>query len=195
MPYFLLLKERKVIYRPATGANFGELLIDPALVTSCNLKADQVLTGDQIEALKNRSPGAFAQATHPDSAAGPSPARRPPTPAPAASSNPPAALKQPAPLLPVASAAFTSGAGRRALYAARTAEIIAWILGVLGIILSVVVMFQKEYTEWEGVTRPYIGLGVGLLLASVFQAGLLIMTAAFIQWRLIQPSHQQQTPP
>lgn len=76
------------------------------------------------------------------------------------------------------------GSGARALAAASFAEIIGWLLALAGAVLGVAVAVQEEYDGFSGSSHPYVWAGIAIGVAAIFQASLVIMISAYIQWRI-----------
>ncbi|MFZ4720618.1 MAG: hypothetical protein ACOYMR_14410 [Ilumatobacteraceae bacterium] len=88
-----------------------------------------------------------------------------------------------------ASSSATAKAHAKALSIASSMEMFAWILLALGVIGGIVLALQEVKTcslnsAFCDTSRPYIGAGVGLAVAAAFNAGIVIMVAAYIQARL-----------
>ncbi len=170
MPFIVNVQRGSVAQRTDARTRLGEFVVDGETAAVCGLFDGQMLSEGQVQALRDGSLSAFRRAS--EGLMTDEPAGAGPTVGPGA---PVGEVKGPSDL---------TGPGARAVAAAGVAEVIAWISGVAGVILGIALAMQKEYEGWDEYSRPYVGLGVGVALASVFQASLLIMVAAFIQWRI-----------
>lgn len=76
-------------------------------------------------------------------------------------------------------------ARERALDAARRVEALSKWLLVLGVIGGILIAFQSEENGLGGhVRHPYVGAGVALAVASIFQGLVIVMIATYIQSRI-----------
>jgi hypothetical protein len=161
MPYFVDLEHRQVIVRaPGATVNDGEVEVYQPIAVQAGLRTGQLLTAEQLEALQRRSIADYRAAggevpTAPVPAPAPPPSRR-------------------------------SSARAHAHQVASIVEALAWALMVLGIVVGLIVMLQvRDVFDEFGLSqeRPYFGEGLMLVVGSVFNCLLVVMVAAYIQFR------------
>lgn len=161
MPYFVNLEHRQVIVRaPGATVSDGEVELFQPIAEQAGLRTGQLLTAEQLEALQRRSIADY-RAAGGDVPETPSPAPRPPGPR-------------------------RSTAREHAHQIASVVETLAWTLMVIGVLVGIVVMLQvRDVFDEFGMQqeRPYFGEGLMLLVGSVFNCLLVVMVAAYIQFR------------
>ncbi len=161
MPYFVNLEHLQVIVRaPGAAARDGEVELFQPIAEQAGLRTGQLLTAEQLEALQRRSVADYR------AAGGEVPALTAADPAPPTSRR--------------------SSAREHAHQIASVVESLAWALMVIGILVGIVVMLQvRDVFDEFGVSqeRPYFGEGLMLVVGSVFNCLLVVMVAAYIQFR------------
>jgi hypothetical protein len=161
MPYFVNLEHRQVIVRaPGATVSDGEVELFQPIAEQAGLRTGQLLTAEQLEALQRRSIADY-RAAGGDVPEAPSPAPKPP----GQRRTPPR---------------------EHAHQIASIVESLAWALMVIGIVVGLVVMLQvRDVFDELGIRqeRPYFGEGLMLLVGSVFNCLLVVMVAAYIQFR------------
>ncbi len=159
MPYFVNLAERRVIVRsPGASAAEGEIEIDRDTALDAGIRTGQILTDEQIDALRRRSIDDYRKAG--------------------------GEVPLPAARLPIGSSGVDLRAHAHRI--ASVVETLAWCLMVLGIVFGLVALLQVRDTLDEfgtGTERPYVGTGLTLIVGSVFNCLLVVMVAAYIRYR------------
>jgi ABC-type transporter Mla maintaining outer membrane lipid asymmetry permease subunit MlaE len=160
MPYFVNLEHLQVIVRPP-GATVGdgEVELFQRIAEQAGLRTGQLLTAEQLEALRRRSIADYRAA---------------------GGDVPTTPVAAPRPVVPRRSSR------EHAHHIASIVEVLAWALMVIGILVGLVVMLQVRDTFDEfgvGDERPYVGEGLMLVVGSVFNCLLVVMVAAYIKYR------------
>ncbi|MCX6520875.1 MAG: hypothetical protein NTZ21_09450 [Actinobacteria bacterium] len=163
MPYFVNLEHLQVIVRaPGATVSDGEVELFQPIAQQAGLRTGQLLTAEQLEALQRRSIADYR-------AAG---GDVPTTPTP--------------PVTAPATPRSRRSAREHAHQVASIVEALAWALMVLGIVVGLIVMLQvRDVFDEFGLSqeRPYFGDGLMLVVGSVFNCLLVVMVAAYIQFR------------
>lgn len=183
MAFYIDIKNGRIVQRPVgTSSGPDHVVVDTDTARMCELADGQSVSPEQIQALRDGSSIGYRRATL--QAADPERSPRPPSIS--RGSSPPLTLpSEPSPngSQPTKNRQSSPAAGR-ARAAASFVEAVAWVVGVLGVIGGALLAIQTDVSEFTGEqSHPYVVAGIGLAVASAFQACIVIMIAAYIQFR------------
>ncbi len=161
MPYFVNLEHLRVVVRPpGATVSDGEVELSHSIAEEAGLRNGQLLTAEQLDALHQGSVADYRAA---------------------GGDMPTTSVAAPRPAGP-----RRSSSREHAHQIASIVEALAWALMVLGIVVGIVVMLQvRDAFDELGIRqeRPYFGTGLMLVVGSVFNCLLVVMVAAYIQFR------------
>ena len=196
MPYFVETSGDVlcvIVLPPGKGPpTAGSVEINRETAKACDLRDRQILSTEQLAALRRKSVDDFracqpADQAHQGSVGGAQAAR------PAAQYAAPLVGRSlPAPVASRASpvqGVYQSSTSRRANSVAGVVEGVCWLFLVVSVVLGLVIAVQSRVSVFTGEREhPYVAAGFAIAVVGTFEALVVIMFAAYIKSRTESPS-------